>query len=97
MPPAFLSEPSLTMESMRIDESTSQGPFLIRRLSVFREVAMLVCLVSTQVLGQACLAQGIFPESVIGTSFGTENEESSWGPAAYALTSGRFLLIYSES
>lgn len=96
MSPASLSEPSLPMESMQIDESTSQGPFLIPRLSVFREVFMLVCLVSTQVLGQACLAQGIFPDSVIGTSFGTENE-SSWGPAAYALTSGNFIPIYSES
>ncbi|KAH8894438.1 MFS general substrate transporter [Thozetella sp. PMI_491] len=84
------------MESSRAVSASSSHPFLIPRLNPSREVFMLATLVCTQVMVLGCLSQGIFPDEIIGRSFTTSNDsevpDSTWGPAAYGLTSGAFML-----
>ena len=74
-------------------EAWDENPFLIPRMTLSRELLLVVTVCSAQALVQACLAQGILPDGVIGRSFGVDGADSTWGPAAYGLTSGRCRLI----
>lgn len=74
------------------DQARNDNPFLIPRLAFSRELLMLVTVCSAQTLVQACLAQGILPDGVIGRGFAVGKADSTWGPAAYGLTSGAFML-----
>ena len=53
---------------------------------------MLLTICSAQAMVQAVLAQSIIPAEVIGKTFGAQEADISWYPAAYALTSGAFML-----
>lgn len=71
------------------DRVPDSNPFLIPRIPFSRELVMLVTICTAQALVQACLAQGMLPDAVIGQSLGVGSTGSTWGPAAYALTSGQ--------
>lgn len=45
---------------------------------------------------QASLAQGFLPGLLIGEAFGAESTDEAWYPAAYALTSGTFMLAFGR-
>lgn len=80
------------MTALHAAENTESHPFHIPHLSLVREIFMLGTLVCTQVLALGSLSQGIFPDEIIGRSFTTDASEvlgSTWGPAAYGLTSGK--------
>ena len=64
-------------------------PFLVEPIPLLREISMVAAIVSAQLMVQACLAQGILPGEVIAQNFGESSINSSWGPASYALTSGK--------
>ena len=71
------------------DGARNDHAFLIPHLPFSREVVLVVTVCSAQALVQASLAQGILPDGVIARSFGVGKADSTWGPAAYALTSGQ--------
>ncbi|KAF2491839.1 putative aminotriazole resistance protein [Lophium mytilinum] len=67
-------------------------PFLISPIAPSREALLLITVCSAQALVQACLAQAILPDSIIARSFSVSDTDGTWGPAAYGLTSGTFML-----
>lgn len=79
--------------SMEISEASDDGAFLVPHFTLTREITLLLTVCSAQALVQACLAQGILPDLVIGQSFGVDEANGTWGPAAYALTSGKLTLM----
>lgn len=70
--------------------------FNIGALSHTREIFMLFTICSAQGMVQASLAQGFLPGLVIGEAFGAEQADEAWYPAAYALTSGTFMLAFGR-
>ncbi|KAF2156319.1 MFS general substrate transporter [Myriangium duriaei CBS 260.36] len=80
------SDNSQTMEHIDTD------PFHVPSMPFTREVIMLIAVCSAQVMVQAVLAQGILPGTLIGRAFGIPDNEVSWGPAAYGMTSGALML-----
>ncbi|PYH48157.1 putative transporter [Aspergillus saccharolyticus JOP 1030-1] len=73
-------------------DNSGNSPFHIQPLSLLHEISMLITLICTQVLVMACLAQAIFAGGVITQDFATSCSQGNWGPAAYGLTSGAFML-----
>ena len=71
------------------EASEDSQPFHNEPTPKVREFFMVIAIVSAQVMVQACLAQGILPGELIAQSFGESRIDSSWGPAGYALTSGK--------
>lgn len=61
-------------------------------MGMAQEVVVLFTICSAQAMVQAVLAQGILPAEVIGKAFNAEETDIPWYPAAYALTSGTFML-----
>ncbi|KAF2171386.1 hypothetical protein M409DRAFT_63688 [Zasmidium cellare ATCC 36951] len=72
--------------------SEKSNAFHITPPPLYREIAMLLVIVSAQAMVQALLAQGIFITSIIREEFHTSVADATWGPAAYGLTSGTFML-----
>ncbi|PYH99817.1 MFS general substrate transporter [Aspergillus ellipticus CBS 707.79] len=73
-----------------------EGMFHIGGLSPTREILMLFTICSAQGMVQASLAQGFLPGIMIGEAFGAESTDIAWYPAAYALTSGAFMLAFGR-
>jgi hypothetical protein len=77
------------MDAAQEEVNSSHYPYTIPNFKLSREVSMLLTLSCTQVFILGCLSQGIFPGRVISQQFAIgSSSESSWGPAAYGLTSG---------
>lgn len=74
------------------DNKKDNGPFLIDPLPLPRELLMVITIISAQAMVQACLLQGLVPVQLIARSFGQDSLDAAWGPAGYALTSGKLLL-----
>ena len=73
-------------------ETAFHGP----RPSFPREVLILLTICSAQAMVQAVLAQSIIPAEVIGKTFHAQEADIPWYPAAYALTSGTFMLPFGR-
>ena len=64
--------------------------------SFTREVFTLLTICLAQIVVQAVLAQGVIPLEAIGATFGAQETDVAWYPAAYALTSGTFMLAFGR-
>lgn len=71
-------------------ETTFDNPFNVPKLALVQELLMVTTVCAAQAIVQACLAQSILPDIVIGQSFAVDQVDGTWGPAAYGLTSGQW-------
>lgn len=71
------------------EETNSDNPFNVPKLALAQELLLVTTVCAAQAIVQACLAQSILPDIVIGRSFAVDQVDGTWGPAAYGLTSGQ--------
>ena len=76
------TEQATKLASDKLDED---NPFNIPRLSLSREILMVITVCSAQALVQAGLAQGLLPDNVIAKAFGVGEANATWGPAGQYL------------